>query len=160
MSSYLDMDFGHDLIDNGTSDDYYTPPWVFERLGLTFDLDVCAPSGGVPWLPAVKSLTIIEDGLMTPWKGKVWCNPPYSYPHPWIMKFIEHGNGLCLVQSSKAGWWIDLWQKADAILALPPNIKFVTGEGLAKGIFMPVILAAMGAENVSALKSSGLGYVR
>jgi hypothetical protein len=29
-----------------TSDDYYTPPHIFERLGLTFDLDVCAPPGG------------------------------------------------------------------------------------------------------------------
>jgi len=154
------MDFGHDLIDNGTKDDYYTPPWVFEGLGLTFDLDVCAPSGGVPWIPAVKSLTIIEDGLVTPWKGKVWMNPPFSNSKPWIMKFIEHGNGLCLVPASNGRWWIDLWQKADAILALPPGMKFVTGGGLAEGISRPVFLAAMGAENVSALKSSGLGHVR
>ena len=30
-----------------TSDDYYTPKWIFEALGEHFDLDVCAPPGGV-----------------------------------------------------------------------------------------------------------------
>ena len=29
-----------------TSDDYYTPAWVFERMGIEFDLDPCAPPGG------------------------------------------------------------------------------------------------------------------
>jgi hypothetical protein len=160
MSDRLDMDFGHDLIDNGTSDDYYTPPFVFESLGLEFDMDVCAPAGGVPWLPAKRSLSIIEDGLVTPWEGRVWCNPPYSYPNPWINKFIDHGNGICLVQSSKALWWIRLWNEAGAIVALPPNIKFVTGKGQSKGIFMPVVLAAMGSENIEALRASGLGRLR
>jgi hypothetical protein len=28
------------------SDDYYTPRWVFDALGLRFDLDVAAPPGG------------------------------------------------------------------------------------------------------------------
>ena len=31
-----------------TSDDYYTPAWVFERMDINFDIDVCAPPGGVP----------------------------------------------------------------------------------------------------------------
>lgn len=25
------------------ADDWYTPPWIFDQLGLRFDLDVCAP---------------------------------------------------------------------------------------------------------------------
>jgi hypothetical protein len=160
MTDHLDMDFGHNLIDNGTSDDYYTPPFVFEALGLEFDMDVCAPAGGVPWLPAKQSLSIIEDGLVTPWQGRVWCNPPYSLPNPWIGKFIEHGNGVCLVQSSRAKWWIRLWNEADAFVALPSDIKFITGKGDSKGIFMPVVLVAMGQENVLALQNSGLGRVR
>ena len=39
-SNKLDLDIGHDLIDHGTSDDYYTPPYIFKALGLEFDLDV------------------------------------------------------------------------------------------------------------------------
>lgn len=31
-----------------TSDDCYTPRWVFDAMGLEFDLDVAAPNGG-PW---------------------------------------------------------------------------------------------------------------
>ena len=31
-----------------TSDDCYTPRWVFDAMGLEFDLDVAAPVGG-PW---------------------------------------------------------------------------------------------------------------
>ena len=160
MSDHLDMDFGHDLIDNGTSDDYYTPPFIFEALGVEYDMDVCAPAGGVPWIPAKRSLSIIEDGLITPWEGRVWCNPPYSMPSPWIDKFIAHGDGICLVQSSRAKWWIRLWNEADAFVALPSDLKFITGAGQSKGIFMPVILVAIGAENVEALHRSGLSKVR
>lgn len=50
-----------------TSDDYYTPAWVFERLGITFDLDVCAPPGGIPWIPAARYYTMEDDGLAQPW---------------------------------------------------------------------------------------------
>lgn len=25
-----------------TKDDYYTPAFIFERMGITFDIDVCA----------------------------------------------------------------------------------------------------------------------
>ena len=49
--------------DQATSDDYYTPAWVFDRMGLRFDLDVAAPPGGVSWLPADRVLTVAEaDG--------------------------------------------------------------------------------------------------
>jgi hypothetical protein len=161
LSDRLDMDFGHDLIDNGTSDDYYTPPWIFAALGIEFDMDVCAPANGVPWIPAKRSLSIIEDGLITPWIGRVWCNPPYSSPALWIDKFIAHGDGICLVACSRSGSFHRLWQQADAFMDLPlPLIKFVTAEGKSKGIFMPVILAAMGESNVATFRASGLGRVR
>ena len=86
--------------------------------------------------------------------------PAYSMPSPWIDKFIAHGNGICLVQSSRAKWWIRLWNEADACVALPSDLKFITGAGQSKGIFMPVILVAIGAENVEALHRSGLSKVR
>jgi hypothetical protein len=28
------------------SDEQYTPKWIFDALGVEFDLDVCAPQGG------------------------------------------------------------------------------------------------------------------
>ena len=72
MSERLDLDFGHSEIDHGTSDDYYTPPFIFEGLGLRYAMDVCSPPGGSPWIPADRFLSIVEDGLATPWEGRVW----------------------------------------------------------------------------------------
>ena len=68
---------GHES-QNNVSVDWYTPPWVFERLGLRFDLDPCQPSGGIPWIPADTYYDLAIDGLLTPWYGLVWMNPPYG----------------------------------------------------------------------------------
>ena len=46
-----------------TTDDYYTPPWVFEQMKLTFDLDVAAPPGGVEWVPADRFYSQADDGV-------------------------------------------------------------------------------------------------
>lgn len=160
MSNHLDMDFGHELIDNGTSDDYYTPPFIFNALGVQFDLDVSAPPNGVPWIPAKQFLTIIEDGLTTQWVGRVWCNPPYSNVTPWAKKLISHGDGIALVQMTKSAWFNLMWEHCSGTLVLPPNIKFVRADGSSAPIFMPVILFAFGESNREALINSGLGIVR
>ena len=160
LSDRLDLDFGHDDIDHGTSDDYYTPPTIFTSLGLSYDMDVSAPPNGVPWIPAKRFLSVIDDGLATPWEGRVWCNPPYSDVTPWANKFIAHGNGIALVQVSKARWFDTLWVKGDGFLILPSNLKFMTPSGETKGIFMPCVLVGMGEENVEAMRRSNLGHVR
>ena len=46
-----------------TSDDYYTPPWVFEQMNIEFDIDVASPPGGIDWIPAKHYFTMQEDGL-------------------------------------------------------------------------------------------------
>lgn len=58
--------------DGLTSDDYYTPRWLFDRMGITFDLDVCAPPGGVPWIPATRATTTRRT-TGSPRRGKVEC---------------------------------------------------------------------------------------
>jgi hypothetical protein len=62
----------------GATVEWYTPPEVFERLGLTFDLDPCAPAIGAEWIPAAKRYAIEagDNGLWLPWIGRVWLNPP------------------------------------------------------------------------------------
>lgn len=137
-----------------TSDDYYTPAWVFERMGLEFDLDVCAPPDGIPWIPAKRFYTKADDGLSQPWEGRVWMNPPYSKPAPWIERFIAHANGVCLVPAAKARWFFDLWEKADAFSVTPHRFRFANGDAIAFGVFY----AAFGAECVEAI--GRLGVVR
>ncbi len=77
-------------------DQFYTPAWVFDAMGLEFDIDVAAPVGGVEWIPAKRYFTKEDDGLAQDWDGLVWCNPPFSGAADWARKFIEHANGVLL----------------------------------------------------------------
>jgi hypothetical protein len=137
-----------------TSDDYYTPPELFNTLGLIFDVDVCAPQGGIPWIPAQTHYSLKDDGLTQPWHGRVWCNPPYSKPGPWMDRFTEHHNGVALVQVSKGGWCLNLWNSADGLVLLDPKFKFIHNDKRA-GIYMPVMLVAYGDDNVNAIARLG-----
>jgi len=142
------------------ADDYYTPKWLFDSLGLEFDLDVCAPESGVPWLPAKAHYHLAMDGLAQEWNGRVWMNPPYSAPKPWIEKFVEHDNGLALLPYSRSKAFVHIWNHADAIMALPNNFKFEHSDHGTKGVFMPVALIALGQDNAEALRKSEINRVR
>jgi hypothetical protein len=54
--------------------EWFTPPHIFAKLLLTFDLDPCAPAGGVPWIPARRHFSIEDDGLAQEWHGRVWLS--------------------------------------------------------------------------------------
>ena len=138
----------------------YTTPDIFEKLGLTFDLDVCAPVGGLPWIPAKQSFSVLDDGLSQPWHGLVWCNPPYSKPKPWIERFIEHGNGIMLVQIARSKGADMLWNNADGIAFQGAGFKFTDNQMRRRTIFMPVAFYSMGEVATEALRQAGLGKVR
>ena len=61
----------------GATDDWYTPPDIFDALGLIFDLDPCSP-GPARWVPARKIYTKEDDGLVQSWSGTVFMNPPFG----------------------------------------------------------------------------------
>lgn len=98
-------------------DGWTTPPWVLEKLygviGGLFDLDPCAPTrtgrGGVQ---ARIRFTEEDDGLVLPWFGKVFLNPPYSRVMiRWIAKAhqeVEAGRAdmvVCLVPARTDTAW-------------------------------------------------------
>jgi hypothetical protein len=141
-----------------TSDDYWTPPWLFDQLDLRFDIDVAAPPGGIPWVPAERSFSMADDGLSQPWTGRVWMNPPYSNPTPWVDRFLEHGNGVALIPTSTGAWFLRLWGAEVAFVALP-NMRFYRTAGPMPG-YLPIRcwLVAAGEENCSAIAK--LGYSR
>ena len=63
-----------------TSDDYWTPKWIFDALAITFDLDVASPPQGPANTPCRAYFTQADDGLAQDWHGTVFMNPPFSKP--------------------------------------------------------------------------------
>ena len=144
---------------NPKNDEFYTPKYIFDRIGILFDLDVAAPIGGAN-VPADRYYTAEDDGLAQEWAGLVWMNPPFSAPTLWVDKFLSHANGIALLPTSKAKWFKKVWEQADAILMVESNFKFDRPDDQRADIFMPTVLVGMGAKARQALHSSGLGRVR
>jgi phage N-6-adenine-methyltransferase len=147
--------------------DWWTPEWLFEAMGLEFDLDPCQPVGGVPWIPAKSFYTKEDDGLAQPWQGRVWLNPPYGKQTPqWLKKMSEHKNGVALVFSrTDCKWFHDYITNADAVLFLKGRIGFIDGYKLTKqsGAGNGSLMAAWGGECVEALRrmeAAGKGWLK
>ena len=147
--------------DGVTTNDYYTPKWLFDAMGLTFDIDVAAPVQGIPWIPAKRWFSQADDGLAQDWGGAlVWMNPPFSNATPWVNKFMENANGMALLVVSRSKWFAELWDKADAIMATPYDLKFERPVGNAKNISFQTFLFALGEPSTAALHRTKLARVR
>lgn len=83
-------------VDPLDTDEAYTPAWVFDAMGVTFDLDVAAPPGGGPLVPSRRFYTAADDGLACQWSGVVWCNPPYGRFRPWAERWAGHPTGALM----------------------------------------------------------------
>ena len=113
----------------GGSVEWYTPPQLFERLGLTFDLDPASPNPPVPWVPAKRFYWSIGD--IADWEGRVWLNPPYGPAGVrFIERMIEHDNGLLLVPARTE---TRIFQKAvmyaQLVVFLRDRLHFVRPDG-------------------------------
>ena len=147
-----------------TNDDWYTPRWIFDAAGLTFDMDVAAPiAPEFRTCPARRYLTVLDDGLTAPWEGTVWMNPPFSNPAPWVDRFIAHPSGLALVPASNSHWRGRYVKAADgmALLSVNSNERAASYGRCKAGFGRPdgsqvnyptaLILAARGPECVAVL---------
>lgn len=149
----------------GATDEWYTPPHVFEALGEVFDLDVAHPAP--PVRTHVPAYGYYSDGaLEKEWFGFVWMNPPFGPRNgliPWLTKFFAHGGGIALVPDrTSAPWWQRFAPKADAILFVSPKLKFIGADGLpGKSPAQGTCLLAAGDRAVEALlraSGHGLGF--
>jgi phage N-6-adenine-methyltransferase len=97
-----------------TTDEWHTPPEILadlEREFGPFTLDPCCRQQTAK---APRFYTRDDDGLLQPWFGRVWLNPPYSNPGPWLKKAKEVvRNGTCelvvalLPASTDTAWFHD-----------------------------------------------------
>lgn len=142
-------------------DEWLTPPDLLAKLGQ-FDLDPCAPVTA-PWPTASRTYTIIDNGLLQPWAGRVWCNPPYgAEAAEWLNRLASHGNGLALIfaRTETKMFFDHVWEKADGLLFLRGRLHFhhVDGTRAAANSGAPSVLVAYGRENADCLrKNAALG---
>jgi hypothetical protein len=111
-------------------DEWFTPRWLFDALGVGFSIDVCSPEDRTyVSVPAERFFTETDDGLSREWHGTVWCNPPYSTPGPWAKRMVTHGDGLLLSHiPMNAEWCVDVWRHCDGI-RLFQGMDFVRPDG-------------------------------
>jgi cytochrome c len=62
----------------GETSEWYTPKEIFDALNLTFDLDPASPGAALCHVPARWIFTKAGDGLVQPWHGLIWLNPPFG----------------------------------------------------------------------------------
>lgn len=156
MTNVVHNGFGHESTVN-KSVEWYTPPWLFEGMGLNFDLDPCHPQTKLSWIPVKETYSLPQDGLELPWKGTVWLNPPYG-PNTgrWLKRLNDHKDGITIVFSrTDTHWYHDYVCNADAILFLKSRVKFcdATGFPAAGSPGCGSLLAAWGEKAVEALKA-------
>lgn len=137
---------------------WLTPPDLLARLGK-FDLDPCSPKDR-PWDTANEHYTIDDDGLIMPWTGRVWCNPPYGRQliH-WLNKCALHENVIALVfaRTDTRAFQQFVFPMAHSMLFLEKRIAFHRPDGSqgdkANG---PSVLISYNPENTLSLADSGL----
>ena len=140
--------------------EWLTPPYIIEALG-EFDLDPCSPIKR-PWSTAKKHYTILDDGLIQKWDGRVWCNPPYGkHAKSWLLKLGDHGNGIAMTfaRTETKMFFEAVWNKADAIFFFKgrPRFYHVTGEECRTNMpGSPSVLIAYGENNVDILRKCTL----
>lgn len=144
------------------SDTWLTPPEILRVLG-PFDLDPCAAPEPRPWPTAATHYTRSDDGLLKPWRGRIWLNPPYGTPTvigPWLGRMADHDDGIALIfaRTETSLFHETIWQRATAILFLRGRLFFHRPDGsrAASNAGAPSCLVAYGAPNATALATCGL----
>jgi hypothetical protein len=104
------------------SDDWTTPPIYVEaarRLMGAIDLDPATNPTANQIVKAEEIYTRIEDGLASPWHGRVWLNPPYgSEKGEWIERLVReyHAGNIseavaCVnAHGTDTAWFQSLWE--------------------------------------------------
>lgn len=146
----------------GGSDEWYTPPSIFEALNVTFDLDPCSPGPG-HWVPARKIYTKEDDGLAQPWDGFVFMNPPFGGRNghiPWLEKFLKHGDGIAIVRAYTSSAWFHQYAVQVRTMVFPKGkTKFVRPDGtVGKSPGHGIVLLGVGPQAHRVLFNCGLGF--
>jgi hypothetical protein len=142
----------------GATVEWYTPPTLFDALGIGFDLDPAAPVELPAWIPAERHYS--ERGESKPWLGRVWLNPPYGPALPvFVDRMCRHGNGIMLTASrTETRWWQQAAESAEAVCLLRERLHFIRGDGYQARSPHASTLFAWGDICVEAIRQARLGW--
>lgn len=149
--------------------EWYTPPYIFDALALTFDLDPSSPGDGPVHVPARRFAIPPNDGLAMVWDGLIWMNPPYGRKglDAWVERLAIHGNGVGLVFArTDTRWFHDYATRADVLCFIRSRVKFLRPDGSSGGRTWeqsgppaPSMLIAFGEVAAAAVAACGLGWI-
>lgn len=145
----------------GATVEWYTPPELFHRLGVVFDLD----PAGAP-IPTPSDLycgevwTREHDGLSRPWFGHVWLNPPYGREGvPFVDRMISHGDGMLLLPSrTETAVYQRALAAADVVCLLRDRLWFIRQDDFQARSSFGSTLFAFGPWAADHLFVSDLGW--
>lgn len=139
-------------------EEWLTPRGVINAVG-PFDLDPCAPIKR-PWPMAAEHFTTADNGLLKPWHGLVWCNPPYGpKTGDWLARCAEHNNCIALVfaRTETAAFQQHVWPKARALFFIKGRLSFFHVDGRMGGpAGAPSVLIAYGKHAAHRLLGQGV----
>jgi hypothetical protein len=111
---------------------WFSPPDILAALGGadSFDLDPCSHVER-PWPTAKQHYTQEDNGLILPWSGRVWLNPPYSIAliTRFLGRMAAHGQGTALIfaRTETDPFHRFVWQAATGLLFLRGRLNFHVG---------------------------------
>lgn len=130
---------------NSGENEWYTPQKYItasrETMG-SIDLDPASSDVANQTVQAAAYYTIEQDGLISPWFGNVWLNPPYS--QPLIAKFASKltecftkqivSQACVLVNNAtETDWFQTILAASSAECFIKGRVKFLNSQGQANG---------------------------
>jgi phage N-6-adenine-methyltransferase len=134
------------------NDEYATPEWIREGLFSRW-YDPCPLSNGL----------VDRDGLNSSWSAdRVFLNPPYSNPLPWVEKaIVESRKGKTIVllvkHDTSTIWWAKLHEAGAHFLPIIGRLQFAVAHGRRRGrkaaAPFPSVLAVLYSECIERRKN-------
>lgn len=124
---------------NSGNNEWYTPKYILDAARRTMgsiDLDPASSEIANRTVQAAVFYTKEDDGLIRPWFGNVWLNPPYS--KDLIRQFVsavrnkrsEYDQAIILVNNAtETRWFQELFNAASAVCFVDSRIKFLDMDG-------------------------------
>ena len=129
------------VANNSGNNEWYTPPQFLEAArGVMggIDLDPASSDTAQQNVQAGKYFTKEDNGLLFPWSGRVWMNPPYArgLVAEFVSKLCGHfragevSEAVVLVNNAtETRWFQELLGASSAVCMLTGRVRFLRDTG-------------------------------